>query len=237
MRRYCDLSATNKTIPVGISTDTDDPLYLEFLSTSIVPVMSADTQHIGFMRQLLRMLTKAEARVVVFDVENILKMQTIDQLEYVCEATTLNKKLSETVNELANRFKAKKNGEVHDETEFTPLFIVINNFASVDLSLSDDIKQRFYDLLENGASLGAMIILCGTPQSVSAYAANKWFRKRFSHSDGIWVGAGYGQQNIFTAARPFSQTDIKPDSCYALNGGVIRSGRRLMNNADEYGRE
>lgn len=237
MQRYCDLSATKKAIPIGISTDTDDPLYLEFLSTSIVPIMSADTQHIGFMRQLLRMLTKAEAKVVVFDVENILKMQTTDQLEYVCEATTLNKKLSETVNELVNRFKAKKNGEVHDETEFTPLFIVINNFASVDLLLSDDIKQRFYDLLENGASLGAMIILCGTPQSVSAYAANKWFRKRFSHSDGIWVGAGYGQQNIFTAARPFSQTDIKSDSCYTLNGGVIQSGRRLMNNADEYGRE
>jgi len=149
----------------------------------------------------------------------------------------LNKKLADTVNELVNRFKAKKNGEVHTEAEFSPLFIVINNFASADSLLTDDIKQRLYDLLENGAGLGAMIILSGTPQSVSAFAANKWFRKRFSHSDGIWVGAGYSQQNIFTAARPYSQTDINADSCYTLNSGVIQTGRRLMDNADEYGRE
>lgn len=236
MQKYCDLSAAKKAIPVAINTDTDEPLYLEFSSTSIVPIMSADTLYVGFMRQMLRMLVKAEAKVSVFDVENILKLQDIDQLEYVYEATTLNEKLPDTVNALVKRFKAKKSGEVHDETEFTPLVIVINNFAAVDALLSGDIKQRFYDLLENGASLGTMIILCGTPQSVSAYAANKWFRKRFSHSNGIWVGAGYGKQNIFTAARPFNQTDIKPDSCYVLNDGAIQSGCRLMNASDEYRR-
>ncbi|NCB70392.1 MAG: type VII secretion protein EssC [Clostridia bacterium] len=237
MQRYCVLSTTKKAIPVGINTETDEPLYLSFSSTSIVPVMSADTQHIGFMRQLLKMLVQANAKVVVFDVDNIFKLQVANQFEYVYEATALNKKLADTVNELVNRFKAKKKGEVHNEAEFSPLFIVINNFASVDSLLTDDIKQRLYDLLENGAGLGAMIILSGTPQSVSAFAANKWFRKRFSHSDGIWVGAGYSQQNIFTAARPYSQTDINADSCYTLDSGVIQTGRRLMDNADEYGRE
>lgn len=234
--KLCEMSPTSKRIPVGISPDTDETLYMEFSSTSIVPIMSAGTQYIGFVKQLLRMLAESDATITVFDIDKSFQLRPQDNLSYICEATALNTRTSEVVNELVNRFKAKKSGEVSDETGFKPMMLFINNFSSVAALLSDEVKQRFFDLLENGAALGAMIVLCGTPSSVSSFAANKWYRKRLSHSDGVWVGPGYGQQNIFTSARPFSQKDIGADSCYVLNSGVLQCGRRLLDNADEYGR-
>ena len=234
--KYCDMVAAEKKIPVGIAPDTDEPLHVAFSTTSIVPVMSAGLHHVGFARQLLRLLSETEALTTVFDVDNAFKVPSTENLSCITEATALNEKVSETVNKLVNRFKAKKSGEISSESEFKPMVLVFNNFSAVAALLSDDIKQRLFDLLENGSSLGAMIIFCGTPNSVSTFAANKWYRKRFSHTDGVWIGPGYSQQNIFTSARPFSQTDINADSCYVLNNGVLQCGRRLMDVTDESGR-
>jgi hypothetical protein len=233
----CKLTGTDRKIPIGIDLDTDEKLFLNFNSNIIVPIMSAAKQQIGFSRQFLRLLADSNVETYVFDTDNALTLPDKNNLRYIKDATCVNEEISQLVTKVVDRFKAKKSGAVQNEAELPSLMVYINNYSSLDALLSKDVKQRFYDMLENGSALSTMIIISGTPSTVSSFAASKWYRKRFSHTDGIWIGPGYDQQNIFTSARPFSRTDIKDDSCYLLNGGVLQCGRRLMDNSDEYGRD
>lgn len=233
----CKLTGIDRKIPIGIDSDTDGKLFLTFNSNVIVPIMSAAKQQIGFSRQFLRLLADGNVETYVFDTDNVLALPDKNNLRYIKDATCVNEEISKLVTKVVGRFKAKKSNAVQSESDFPPLVIFINNYSSLDALLNKDVKPRFYDMLENGAALSTMIIISGTPSTVSSFAANKWYRKRFSHTDGLWIGPGYDQQNIFTSARPFSQTDIKDDSCYLLNGGVLQYGRRLMENSDEHGRD
>ena len=233
----CKLDGTDRKIPIGIDPDTDETLYLEFNSSAIVPVMSAAKQHVGFSRQLLRLLAESNTETIIFDTNGVLALPDKNNLRYIKDATCVNGEVSKLVTSVVDRFKAKKSGSVKSESELSTLIVYINDYASLDVLLNEEVKRRFYDMLENGASLSMMVIMSGTPSTVTSFAANKWYRKRFSHSDGLWIGPGYDQQNIFASARPFRQSDIKDDSCYLINGGVLQYGRRLMENTDEYGRD
>ena len=230
------LSGAERKLPVGVTQDTDDVLYLNFDTHALVPILSQSTQHIGFVRQLLRLLAEGCVEAYVFDPQDELSLASKNNLVYINDACEVNNQLSELIDLIVNRFKQKKNGIVQSEFEFSPLIIYFQNYSSVDELLNDELRPRLYDLLENATELGVMILFGGTPSSINPFSIKKWYRKRIKGMSGMWIGPGYDSQNIFTLAHPFSAADLKDDSCYVLNNGILQTGRRLRDDADEYGR-
>ena len=109
----------------------------------------------------------------MFDTDNVLALPDKNNLRYIKDATCVNEEISKLVTKVVGRFKAKKSSAVQNESDFPPLVIFINNYSSLDALLNKDVKPRFYDMLENGAALSTMIIISGTPSTVSSFAANK----------------------------------------------------------------
>lgn len=233
MLPYFDDSKPVPAFPVGMDPDTDEPMYLHFTSEKIVPVVSQGDCHLGFARQLIHLLSAKGIRQVVVDVENALRVQKKETVTYISDASALNAAIVDFVDEMIARFKKKKSGEVKDESAFPPVVLLINNFESMERLLNDHARHQLFDLLENGSALGLMVVVCGSASSVTAYSASGWYRKRFSHADGMWIGPGYDRQIIFTSARPYRQSDIKSDSCYLLNKGILQYGRRMIDPAEQ----
>ena len=230
--KYYNKANSRSGIPVGLDSDTDEPLMLKFTSDALVPVLSVDNFYIGFVRQLVKLLSENQVETVVIDAEAKLAIQQNEKVQCLNEVSGLNPGVMALVDEMIARFKRKKSGEVKEE-EFSPRVLVINDFAAMEKFLDDKTRQQFYDLLENGIGLGMMTLLCGNPGSISPFSAKGWYRKRLSHTTGLWIGPGYDQQNVFTMARPYRDSDINSDGCYLINDGMLQYGRRMIDPSEQ----
>lgn len=231
------LSGGEKKIPIGLEMETDEKLYLNFNSNTLIPIMSESRQYVGFSHQFLRLLDENQVETFVFDTEGLLELSDTKNINYIEDGAKVNEELSKLITAIVQRFRAKKEGKIKSEEDLKPLVIYFNNYATLDALLSDELRGALYDLLEKAVSLNTMIIFGGRPSSVSPFAAHKWYRVRFGRSDGLWIGPGYDRQNIFLTARPFMQKDIRDNNCYLLNNGTISLALRLVDDAETIRRD
>ena len=186
--RYDDIrenNIDNKKIPIGIEKSSLDVAYLSLENSFGTIVSSNRISNMNIFSKSLLYVIKSisDVNLLVIDPKEELKLNRDDYPNYyVDDFDKVTEKIIEYVSNPANISKK--------------IIIVIYNFSKY-LSLLDNSKS-FTDFIERMKnSENVRLLLFEDYSKFKDYQYETWFKSSINVNDGVWVGNGLTEQNLF----------------------------------------
>lgn len=98
--------------------------------------------------------------------------------------------------------------------------LLIPDLPALFDALSEEAAAQLRDVLERAArNRMPAVVFGGSPQEISAFSYEKWFRTGVSARDGIWIGPGFSGQYLLKASGAAAYDGCSPQTALCLQGG------------------
>ncbi len=199
-------------VPVGIDTQSLEPLYVSFEDQYVTPVLSQGEEWEGFLSALEALLVLTGVRPLCLDGNRLTPK------EAMVAVTELFEEVLRRHNERKNKLKERCALPIY-ETKL----VLLRGFSALRQCLDEQHKEMMdLILLKGSVQLNLHIVLADTAGALSGCSYERWFQKSVSASDGIWIGNGISQQFLLKIGKTTVQMMEAQGRSF---GFVIKNGR------------
>lgn len=218
-------------LPVGICKNDLKPGYLDISVSPVSMVLSADDSYIRFLDSFVPICAAAfHSEIIVLDPQGKLSQymnRADNKLVYAgtpAECAAAVPRLFEEIKYRNNTYKDSIEKGITPPVFKKSLCIAVS-LGSVFGCLSEEGKERLNLVLEKSENEYEFRFVAGDQKdSVLQYRTKTWFKKNVSHTDGVWLGQGAGEQYIIESQN--SAELRKPIS--APLGFVFERGKAVL---------
>lgn len=175
------------SVPLGISRQELEVVNYDFTLNIGTVITSSKLQNIEkFIKSLIKVLVKLEDSTILF-IDGTFKFENDDNLiKYFYNDSF--EKVMESLNDYFEKLKEYRNNknQVIIFYGFDKFMNKLNNKA---------LFEKFITSLKGNEI--SRIVLVDAANKIKNYGYESWYTSSFSSSDGIWVGKGIADQNIF----------------------------------------
>ncbi len=198
------------SIPIGISKDDLDVVSYDFTSSVGTIITSNKLRNVDVFLQSLLLEFSRVANTDVLFVDGVSKLASAKNIcgNYYNDGFDL---LISKFSDYLDKTKSSKGNQI----------IVIYGLDKFISKLSSPLDMN--KLLDKVRGVdSARIIILDDALKIKQYAFEGWFSKNFSITDGIWVGRGFADQNVFKTGIVKKEylKDIKNDLGFYISEGV-----------------
>ena len=203
---YISKSTAIKKVPLGISHDSIDLEYFDFLSYYSILLSANESElMINFIEALITLLSNINnCDLYVLDGNKELNVDSNDKVTY------LDNNFDEILEKLAYDIDLQYNLYIennHDNSvlsSYSKVVVLISNFDKFITKIGSDNKKKFEDLITKGKELETFIfILSDTATNLKKYEYDSWYKSSITNTSGIWIGNGVTEQSIIKVNVPF----------------------------------
>ena len=201
------------SIPVGMSKDKLNVVSFDFTSSIGTLLTSYKLRNMmDFVYSLVFEFTKVSNLNVLF-IDGTEKMKNIGQLV----SNYYNNNFDSLLGKIEEYLDNVKNSNSNSSQ-----IVMIYGFDKFMSKLGNSQEfNKFIDKIK--ATENCRIIIMDDSVKLKQYSFEAWFTKTFSGSDGIWVGKGFAEQNIFKTGvvkKEYLQ-EVKNDMGFVINEGIV----------------
>ena len=208
--RYNDIQSgikDYKNIPVGIIKDDLELSYLN-LESSLVSLISSNKiiNMNNFSKSLLYLLKSfKDTNLLVIDPKKKLDLEVNEFKNYY----------TENLNEVTNQIIKYIEGVTNDSQA---IIIFIYNLSKY-FNVLEDSKKFTNLLIKMKSKENIKFIFADDYLKLKAYQYEEWFKVAINTNEGIWIGKGFSEQNLFkiTSFSREMTKNINNDMGYVLN--------------------
>jgi len=213
-----------KNVPVGISKNTVEIQYIDFI-TNIGTMVSATKMDtiVPFMRSLVSLVKNiSNIDILIIDPKGLLKLQRSEYPNYYTgNFENVIKAINNYVDKLISSNSSKQGLII-----FNGIDELMKEFDSqTDLeNLTMSIKK--YEKIG--------VIFAETNNKYKSHSISKWIKNILSPGNGIWIGSGVSNQSsIMCSTNRAMQAKIKDDLGYVVIDGTAELGKILNFYSDD----
>ena len=220
-----------KGVPVGINKDTIEPELFNFKDNFVTLVSGNDDDGdiVKFSNGLISMISKiSNNNLLVLDVNNNIDVSSTNNISYVNDAfDEVIKKLCDAMeyqyNEYVKAGYSTKNMHINRN-----MVTVMMDFSKLLLRLSEENKNRFFDLLIKVKELGQFdFIFVDRVDNFKKLEYDNWYKGVIQNSYGIWIGNGIADQNLLKTNIGFKKVNNEVPMGY---GVVVKNTKTSLVN-------
>lgn len=206
VHEYLDKANSLKKIPLGISHESVDIDYFDFLSVYGTLLSSNEIEIIAsFMDALIFMISNVnDCNLCVIDASAELNIQANDKIAYT------NNNFDEIIDKLSADIEMQHNLYIENNhnnsvlSSYKKMVIIIHSFDKFIVKIGAENKKKFEDLITKAKELETFVfILADIPANLKKYEFDSWYKGSITNSSGIWIGNGVTDQNVIKANIPF----------------------------------
>lgn len=213
--------------PVGVDKATLQNACIDLTQTAITLVSGQDTDElVSFAEGAAEQLCRLSGKVAVLDGTKRFTAPDDFSFDYICNGFPAH--VRDLFQEIVRRNNCYKTAVQKGLAvpQFDPAFYVLNGVKDILATLDADCKDKLNNLLEHTEpTYGVHFFLCDTPRELQELAAEPWYKRHITGTDGIWVGDGISDQYAFRLRSVNSSlyAELPPHFGY-----IVRKGRPVL---------
>lgn len=213
--------------PIGIEKDTLQNACVDLTRTPITLLAGRETEEMILTAQgITEQLCRLPGTVTVWD--GTQQFVGPQDFAYSYMRSSFQGSVERLFEEMVYRNNTYKTAIQKGEPtpKFEPEYYVITGLKTVLSTLDADHKDKLNTLLDRAQTAYSIyFIFCDSDHTLREFMSENWYRTHITGTDGIWVGDGIAEQNIFRLGSITSglYSEIPPHFGY-----IVRKGRPVL---------
>lgn len=190
-----------KSFPVGVVRRTLKPAVVNIESRVMYTITAQEMYDtVPFAEELIKLLSDV-CRVRVFDAEKLCNVEA-EGVEVI--TGNYEQYVRELFSEMVERNNVYKDSGLEQSVleKYETVVYVMVGLNKLFSKLGDDAKDKLRVLMEKAeAEYKLHIIAVDTAAGIGTYMYDGWYRRQLNGADGVWIGDGIADQNIYRISK------------------------------------
>lgn len=218
---------SRRAVPVGVEKASLRNACLDMERTSFTLVSGQNLEDVAAVAQgFAQQMSRLEGGVTVLDGAGSFPAETAGA--YPCVRGSFSEVVETVFQEMVYRNNTYKAAQKNGETlpVYAPVCYLVTGLAAILKGLDEDKKDKLTALLGRvEPAYGIHFVLCDGAEEFRELSGAKWYTQRAASADGVWVGDGVTDQNVFRLARISNAlyAELPPQFGY-----VVRKGKPAL---------
>ena len=195
-------------VPIGISKNSLKIIKHDFLNLSVTPIISNKLDNINcFIDSLVDILLRINGTAIFFvDAANIL-----NELK---DKNYNNKKIYYFANNFENVISELFKVDSNPSNNKFKLIYILYGLEKLKNKVNTKSLEEFLNHVRTNEN--SILILCDSMKGIKSIEYESWYTKIKNNSDGIWIGKGFGEQQVFRISKLTKEMQNKYPNNYGF---------------------